>query len=95
MNNEIANIWNRVWRKDPYSDHELRCQKAKRKVEIFENKLDLNSESICVDLGCGGGYIANEIAIRFGCKTIGIDFSSIAIQHANKTFAIHYFRLQF
>lgn len=88
MNKEIVNIWNRVWRKDSYSDYELRYQKAKRKVEIFENQLELNSQSVCVDLGCGGGYVSNEIATRFGCRTIGIDFSSVAIQHANETFAM-------
>lgn len=88
MNKEIAAIWNKVWYKDSYSSYELRRQKAKKKIEIFENDLELAPQSICVDLGCGGGYISNEIATRFGCKTIGIDFSSTAVQYANETFAM-------
>lgn len=86
MSNEAATIWDRVWRKDSYSEHELRCQKAKKKVDLFGDKLELDAQSVCVDLGCGGGYVSHEIAARFACKTIGIDFSDAAIQRAGKTF---------
>ena len=44
----------------------------------------INENSIVLDLGCGYGKPACDIAMKTGCKVIGIDLSQSHIIEANK-----------
>ena len=44
----------------------------------------INENSVVLDLGCGYGKPACDIAIKTGCKVIGIDLSQSHINEANK-----------
>lgn len=74
--------WDPIWEKDSYSDTELRKDKAKKKVDLFFDYLALDKENVCVDIGCGGGFISSEIHHRFKCKIISFDISEEAIKLA-------------
>lgn len=79
---ESSDVWDAVWRKDPYSKHQLRQKKAVEKVDYLAKFISIASGSVVVDLGCGGGYLSEEIYNRYGCRVIGIDFSYEAIAKA-------------
>lgn len=81
--------WDPIWADDSYSNSELRRLKAKKKVDLFSEFLELNSENICVDIGCGGGFVSAEIQKRFKCKIIGFDVSEEAIKLARKENAVN------
>lgn len=78
-------VWDLIWENDSYSNIELRKIKTVYKVDSFYKFLNLNKEDLCIDLGCGGGYISAEIIKRCNCKVIGFDISKIAIEFAKKT----------
>lgn len=86
MNNSLENIWSSVWKGDSYSESKLRNLKAKQKVIQFEKELNLATTDTCVDLGCGGGYVSQEIFSTYGCNVIGVDFSTEAISLAKRNF---------
>lgn len=88
MSLKIKKIWDRVWEGDSYSCHKLRQQKAQKKTEIICKEIDVCSDYVCVDLGCGAGYVSHEISIKTDCTMIGIDFSDVAIKIANEKFAL-------
>jgi len=49
----------------------------------FLNKYILNTKKI-IDVGCGGGWLANTISYHYNKNVFGIDFNSKAIKHAKK-----------
>lgn len=75
-------VWNKIWQHDSYSDANLRKEKARYKVNNFCNYISINPDTVCADLGCGGGYISSEIATKYKCNVIGLDFSDQAIKIA-------------
>lgn len=77
-------VWDPIWANDSYSDVDLRRIKTNYKVDRFFKYLDLEKESLCVDSGCGGGYISAEVTKRCGCKVFGFDLSKVAIDFAQK-----------
>lgn len=77
-------VWDKIWENDSYSTPELRKMKAKYKVNLFCNDLEINENSICVDIGCGGGYISKEIFDRYKCSIHSCDNSITAINYAKK-----------
>lgn len=77
-------VWDAVWASDSYSDPKLREEKAKYKLDSLETFIDINNQSICVDLGCGGGYFSKELFQRYNCKVFSIDESKTAIEFARK-----------
>lgn len=77
-------IWDNIWKKDSYSVPELRKEKAKHKVDLFCKNLNICENSICVDIGCGGGYISKEIFNRYNCYIYSFDNSTSAICYAKK-----------
>lgn len=77
-------IWDTIWVNDTYSVSKLRKMKATYKVESFYRFLNISNNSVCVDVGCGGGYISYEITKHSNCKIIGIDSSKEAIDFALK-----------
>ena len=76
--------WDPIWKNDSYSEVSLRKLKAFTKVDLFSSFLGLKTDDICLDVGCGGGYISKELFDRFNCKIIGCDNSVEAIDFANK-----------
>ena len=81
---DIMAVWDPIWANDSYSDVGLRRIKTQYKVKNFLTHLDLKEGNLCIDLGCGGGYISAEIAKRSGCKVVGFDVSEVAINCAKK-----------
>jgi len=79
---ECNNIWDAIWTKDNYSTPDLREIKANKKIELMSNIVKINSDTIFIDIGCGGGYISKQIYFRNKCKVVGVDFSIKAIQLA-------------
>lgn len=77
-------VWDNIWETDSYSSPELRKSKAEYKLDLFQDELSLNRNMVCVDVGCGGGYISKEIYNRFKCKVIGFDISISAIKFATE-----------
>lgn len=78
------NIWNQIWNYDSYSIPELRRKKAKYKVDNFKDFLSIDYNTVCVDIGCGGGYISKEIYDRYNCCIFSCDSSSTAIEYAKQ-----------
>lgn len=76
------NVWDNVWDSDSYSNPELRKNKAKCKLDLIQDELNISFNTVCVDVGCGGGYISKELYERFNCKVISFDSSEKAIKFA-------------
>lgn len=85
--NEDNNIWNAVWEYDSYADKNLRIEKAKSKVDVLLKYVKPEKDWYVVDLGCGGGYVSEELFLRTGCKITGVDFSKEAIHSAKERLA--------
>lgn len=79
LNRNKVNVWDRVWEQDVYSKPELREEKAKAKVDKLLNHIVIESSTVVLDLGCGGGYVARELYNRTGAQIYGIDSSEEAI----------------
>lgn len=77
-------IWNNIWKKDPYAQDDLRKVKAKTKVDLLLNHIAPSKNWHVVEFGCGTGYICEELFKKIGCNVIGIDFSDIAIEKAKR-----------
>src|SRR5215471_10972590 len=45
-------------------------------IELFQNTLDLRSDTLLLDYGCGIGRISKAIVEAFGCSVIGLDASA-------------------
>ncbi len=80
MYNESSIIWDSVWKEDKYSSKNLRKHKAKIKTDVLLKHISPQSNWKIVDLGCGGGYVTEEIYSRIKCSIIGVDFSGEAIK---------------
>ena len=52
------------------------------KIEHIIKKLDLKTGQRFLDVGCGWGGLAFEIAKKSGCEVLGISLSSNQIQYA-------------
>ena len=76
------NIWDGIWECDFYSVPELRKKKASYKVDLFQDAINIDSDTICVDVGCGGGYVSKELYKRFNCTIFSCDSSTSAINYA-------------
>ncbi len=76
--------WDPIWKNDSYSETSLRRIKASVKADSFAFFLNLKTEDVCLDIGCGGGYVSKELSDRFKCKIIGCDTSIEAISFANE-----------
>jgi len=76
------NVWDRIWEKDSYSDEKLRIIKTKLKINEIVRFVNFYKDYKVLDVGCGAGYITNEIYNKFECDIIGIDASEIAIEKA-------------
>ena len=75
--------WDAVWEEDRYSTPQLRLRKARYKTELFESMgVDFADFDRILDLGCGGGYIACNIASKWNCKILAVDISESAIRIA-------------
>lgn len=88
-------VWDAIWDSDSYSNPKLREEKAKYKLDSIEEYISVNQQDICVDLGCGGGYISKELFLRYKCKVLSLDESKTAIEYAKKHNSFdnsHYFR---
>ncbi|WP_410671391.1 class I SAM-dependent methyltransferase [Amycolatopsis sp. cmx-4-68] len=46
--------------------------------------LGLRAGQVLLDLACGRGGYGLEIARRSGCRLVGLDFSAVAIEHAQR-----------
>lgn len=79
-NKKKENVWDEVWKKDVYSEPELRKRKAQKKVEKLLQYVDIKDSTIVLDLGCGGGYISRELYNRTGAQIYGVDSSKEAIE---------------
>lgn len=77
-------VWDKIWCHDSYSDPELRRIKAKYKVDMFKDLISINSNSVCVDVGCGGGYISKEVFNKYKCSLFSLDNSHTAIEYAKQ-----------
>lgn len=75
-------VWDPIWSNDAYANLELRKIKAKNKVDLFADFLDLDSDALCVDIGCGGGFVSAEVYNRFKCRISSFDVSTEAIRLA-------------
>lgn len=77
-------VWDNIWRKDSYSNPNLRQLKAKVKISILLEFFQPTPKWSVLDLGCGAGYLAEALSETTGCKVIGIDSSSVAIELAKR-----------
>lgn len=75
-------LWNKVWNSNHYADKDLRKLKAKVKIDFLLSHIKPNPSWQIIELGCGGGYLCEELYERTGCKITGVDFSDIAINTA-------------
>ena len=80
---EDASFWNQIWRRDSYSSPELRILKSKEKVDLLLQMVNITTGWEVLDVGCGGGYISEELYSRINCNITGIDFSKTAINIAS------------
>ena len=78
--NNKVNVWDNVWKRDVYSKPDLRKEKAAVKVEKLLKHIMIDSSTIVLDLGCGGGYVARELYNKTNSQIYGIDSSKEAIQ---------------
>ena len=77
-------FWNEMGEKSDKYNEINRCKKnVQRDTDYIFNILEINHDSVVLDLCCGNGIITNKIAME--CKYIyGIDFSNRLIDRANK-----------
>jgi cyclopropane-fatty-acyl-phospholipid synthase len=68
------------WKEDTKTLEEAQ----KNKIEHIIKKLDLKSGQKILDVGCGWGGLAFEIAKKCGCEVLGISLSSNQIKYAQK-----------
>ncbi len=59
---------------------------ARYAVSLQQVPAEVDAGSVAIDLGCGDGYIANEL-IKRGYEVFGIDGSQIALNHADQLVA--------
>tara|TARA_A100001015_G_scaffold321508_1_gene452636 strand:+ start:2138 stop:2959 length:822 start_codon:yes stop_codon:yes gene_type:complete len=45
---------------------------------------DVNVAKTIIDVGCGGGWLANVLAYHFNKSVTGLDFNPVALEHAKK-----------
>jgi SAM-dependent methyltransferase len=61
------------------------CQHGMLDMNQLDTLLDvarLHPDSLVLELGCGAGFIAEHISDRTGCRVVGVDISSAAIERA-------------
>src|SRR5690242_16519402 len=92
VDNEIYNVPGDIWWDETQPLHTLRTMLNPVRMQYFASvfsarKLD-PAGKVVIDIGCGGGLFAEEIA-RLGASVIGIDPApgaiAVAHQHAAKT----------
>jgi 2-polyprenyl-3-methyl-5-hydroxy-6-metoxy-1,4-benzoquinol methylase len=54
---------------------------------VMRNLPEDLSNMVVVDIGCGEGFLIAEIAQKFECTAIGVDYSSTAINNAKERFS--------
>lgn len=80
-------VWDKIWSKDKYSEEKLRSIKAKEKYDMLSSIFYQNNYDIILDLGCGAGFISNEVAKHNNkSKIVAIDKSYVAINKAKRMF---------
>ena len=79
---ELNKVWDDVWKNDRYSNPQLRITKAREKLDFFLKHVNIDASMQVLDVGCGGGYVANELYNRTGARIIGLDHSEEAINKA-------------
>ena len=45
---------------------------------------DVNAAKTIIDVGCGGGWLANVLAYHYNKNITGLDFNPVALEHAKK-----------
>jgi len=83
---DSVKIWNCVWRENDYAEPLLRQEKARKKIDLLLQWIPekLDSNSIVIDAGCGGGYLSEYLASKTGARVEGFDQSSKAINICKK-----------
>lgn len=76
---ESPEVWDKVWEGDTYSQKDLRKLKAQFKIRMLLSKVKPKHNWNVIDLGCGGGYLSEELYRKVNCQITGIDFSIEAI----------------
>lgn len=84
FDNSNKKFWDRVWKNDSYSNEHLRILKAKTKINILLKHISPDRNWNVIDLGCGGGYVSEELYRRISCNITAVDFSDSAIKTASK-----------
>jgi len=75
-------------------DVDLRCSKALKISNIFQQKVHYELESaVCLDVGCSSGDITAELASLFS-RTLGLDYDKVALQRVTckKKQSVTFFR---
>ena len=47
------------------------------------DQLKLTSDSWVLDYGCGVGRLAKVMIEHYGCRVVGVDISSVDVQHGS------------
>lgn len=75
--------FDRLWHSEPerfdYSGNEKEKLRLLRTLELIEEKSSISGKSI-VDLGCGKGYLAREMAKGGACRVDAVDISKLALK---------------
>lgn len=76
---ESPEVWDQVWKNDNYSQEVLRKLKANYKIKLLLSKVNPKENWDVIDLGCGAGYLSEELYRKVNCRITGIDFSTEAM----------------
>lgn len=61
--------------------------RAKRRMALALDMLELNSGHLLADIGCGSGYYGLRAHSQTGCGYLGLDLSREMLRHARKLFS--------
>lgn len=53
-------------------------------TNLMAEKAKIDSNSTILDIGCGNGEVAIQLAKKFKCNIVGIDLSGVRIKNANQ-----------
>lgn len=86
MSDQSHNLYNKLWSGAWASATEIRGPSSRHRVRLILNCIsNLDPQWRILDIGCGDGYLLNELSKRFQA-IYGLDTSNEAIQLAKKRF---------
>lgn len=88
--NEEGEIYRSFWDENGslhwglFKNNEDYITASENLTNLMAEKAKINSNSNLLDVGCGNGEVAIQLAKKFNCNIVGIDLSEVRIENANQ-----------